>query len=203
MPDTTNILQLIDFISYIDQLKSVIRKNGLHDGSRAENTAEHSWHAALSAVLLAPYANEPVDINKITRMLLIHDLVEIEAGDTSVYDKDGVALQQEAEIHAAEIVFNKLPENLSYDLRNLWEEFEARQSPDAKFAKAIDRFLPLLSHYKNDGYFWQSLEITAKEVLGVCSLIADGSEILWQQAQDMINECVEKGLLRGELSGTG
>ena len=196
MSEKTNFNKSVDFIAYIDQLKSVIRSNGLHDGSRAENTAEHSWHAALSVLLLAPYANETVDIHKVTRMLLIHDLVEIEAGDISVYDKEGVALQEQAENRAAEIVFNKLPEDLSYELRNLWEEFEARQTPDAKFAKSIDRFLPLLSHYKNDGAWWQSNEITAKEVLGVCSLIADGSEILWQQAQDMIDESVEKGYLK-------
>ena len=196
MAETSSTTRLIDFISYVDQLKSVIRKNGLHDGSRSENTAEHSWHAALSALLLVPYANESVDINKVTRMLLIHDLVEIEAGDTSVYDKDGVALQEQAEKHAAEIVFNKLPEDIANDLRQLWDEFETRQTPEAKFAKAIDRFLPLLSHYKNDGISWQSLDITANEVLDICSLIGDGSEVLWQQVQEMIDECVDKGILR-------
>ncbi len=196
MSDTTNTTTLIDFVGYIDELKSVIRKNGLHDGSRAENTAEHSWHAALSAILLAPVANEPVDIHKITRMLLIHDLVEIEAGDTSVYDRDGVALQEQAEYRAAEIVFNKLPENLADELRSLWDEFEARQTPEAKFAKAIDRFLPLLSHYKNGGSSWMDLDISSKEVREVCSLISDGSEILWQRAQDMIDESVEKGFLK-------
>jgi len=196
MADTSSASRLIDFIAYVDQLKSVIRKNGLHDGSRSENTAEHSWHAALSAFLLAPYANEQVDIHKVTRMLLIHDLVEIEAGDTSVYDKEGIALQEQAEKEAADIVFNKLPEDLADDLRQLWDEFETRQTPDAKYAKAIDRFLPLLSHYKNNGYAWQSIDITANEVLDVCTLIGDGSEVLWQQAQEMIEECVEKGLLK-------
>jgi len=196
MADTSSASRLIDFIAYVDQLKSVIRKNGLHDGSRSENTAEHSWHAALSAFLLAPYANEQVDIHKVTRMLLIHDLVEIEAGDTSVYDKEGIALQEQAEKEAADIVFNKLPEDLADDLRQLWDEFETRQTPDAKYAKAIDRFLPLLSHFKNNGYAWQSIDITANEVLDVCTLIGDGSEVLWQQAREMIEECVEKGLLQ-------
>lgn len=196
MTDTSSTTRLIDFIAYVDQLKSVIRQNGLHDGSRAENTAEHSWHAALSAILLAPYANEAVDIDKVTQMLLIHDLVEIEAGDTSVYDQEGIKLQEQAEKKAADIVFNKLPDNLGNDLRQLWDEFEARQTPDARFAKAIDRFLPLLSHYKNGGYSWKAINISSKEVREVCTLIADGSEILWQQAQEMIDESVEKGFLR-------
>ncbi|MEA3327533.1 MAG: HD domain-containing protein [Chloroflexota bacterium] len=196
MSDTPNASSLIDFIGYVDKLKSVIRKNALHDNSRAENTAEHSWHAALSAIILAPYANNPVDIHKVTRMLLIHDLVEIEAGDTSVYDKDKVAEQELAESHAADIVFNHLPEELADDLRKLWEEFETRQTPEAKYAKAIDRFLPLLSNIKNEGFSWQPLDITAKEVREVCSLIRDGSIKLWQQADKMIDEAVEEGFLQ-------
>lgn len=196
MSDTPNASSLIDFIGYVDKLKSVIRKNALHDNSRAENTAEHSWHAALSAIILAPYANNPVDIHKVTRMLLIHDLVEIEAGDTSVYDKDKVAEQELAESHAADIVFNHLPEELADDLRKLWEEFETRQTPEAKYAKAIDRFLPLLSNIKNEGFSWQPLDITAKEVREVCSLIRDGSMKLWQQADKMIDEAVEEGFLQ-------
>ncbi len=196
MLDTPNTSSLIEFISYIDKLKSVIRKNALHDGSRAENTAEHSWHAALSAIILAPYANDPVDINKVSRMLLIHDLVEIEAGDTSVYDKDRVAEQELAENLAADIVFKHLPKELADDMRKLWEEFEARQTPDAKYAKAIDRFLPLLSNIKNEGFSWQPLDITAKEVREVCLLIRDGSVMLWEQAEKMIDEAVEEGFLQ-------
>ena len=196
MLDTPNTSSLIEFISYIDKLKSVIRKNALHDGSRAENTAEHSWHAALSAIILAPYANDPVDINKVSRMLLIHDLVEIEAGDTSVYDKDRVAEQELAENLAADIVFKHLPKELADDMRKLWEEFEARQTPDAKYAKAIDRFLPLLSNIKNEGFSWQPLDITAKEVREVCLLIHDGSVMLWEQAEKMIDEAVEEGFLQ-------
>lgn len=196
MSGTPNTSSLIEFVGYIDQLKSVIRKNSLHDGSRAENTAEHSWHAALSAVLLAPYSNEPVDIHKVTRMLLIHDLVEIEAGDTSVYDTEKVAVQELVENRAADIVFNHLPVKVAKELRKLWEEFEARQTPEAKYAKAIDRFLPFFSHVRTEGISWQTIDITAKEVREVCSLIRDGSEKLWRQSQEMIDDCIEKGFLK-------
>jgi len=110
MQENQPLQEIIDFISYIDQLKTVIRKNGLHDGSREENTAEHSWHAALSAWLLAPYTDQALDIDKVIKMLLIHDLVEIEAGDTFVYDKEEVAKQGPSEAEAASIILSKLPE---------------------------------------------------------------------------------------------
>ncbi len=109
--------QTLDFIGYIDQLKNVIRRNALWDGSRPENTAEHSWHAALSAQLLAPYANQPIDVDRVTRMLLIHDLIEIEAGDTFVYDAEGMENQEAAELKAAQIVFGSLPEEQGKPLR--------------------------------------------------------------------------------------
>ena len=196
--DESNFANLIDFVGYIDQLKSVIRRNALHDRSRAENTAEHSWHAALSAIVLAPYANDPVDIHKVSQMLLIHDLVEIEAGDTFVYDTEKVAEQEQAESQAADLVFRQLPKALGDDLRRLWDEFEARQTPDAKYAKAIDRFLPLFSNIKNEGFSWQSYDITAKQVREVCSIIRDGSVSLWQQTEKMIDEVVEKGFLQSD-----
>jgi len=128
MPENQSLQEIIEFISYIDQLKNVIRKNGLHDASREENTAEHSWHAALSALLLAPYADQALDIDKVIKMLLIHDLVEIEAGDTFVYDRKEVAKQGLSEAEAADIILNKLPEQQGEMLQNLWDEFEARDA---------------------------------------------------------------------------
>lgn len=188
--------QTLDFIGYLDQLKNVIRQNGLWDGSRPENTAEHSWHAALSALLLAPYANEPIDVDKVTRMLLIHDLIEIEAGDTFVYDAKGLEKQEEAELQAAEIVFGRLPEAQGAALRALWDEFEERSTPEAKFAKAIDRFMPLYSNYCNGGYSWRAHDVTHGQVVEICAKIQDGSSALWAFSEDILTESVQKGWLK-------
>lgn len=188
--------KIIGFIGYIDKLKSVIRQNGLHDDSRAENTAEHSWHAALSAVLLAPYANFPVEIDKVSQMLLIHDLIEIEAGDTFVYNDEALTLQEQAEQEAAQVVFGQLPEDQGESLKALWEEFEARETPEAKFAKAIDRFLPLYSNIQNKGYSWRIHDVSQSQVRQICHIIEDGSTILWDLTEGMIDDAVEQGFLK-------
>ena len=195
MDNKEDFLDIISFISYIDQLKQVTRKNGLHDGSRPENTAEHSWHAAFSALLLSHYANQPVDINKVIRMLLVHDLIEIEAGDTFVYDQKEVANQDSAEIKAAEVVFGMLPDNKGYPLKTLWEEFEARETPEAKFAKAIDRFLPLYSNIINKGYSWAPYHVTQTQVKEIASIILDGSTKLWNLVEEMLDCAVDEGYL--------
>jgi putative hydrolase of HD superfamily len=195
MREKDSFLDIISFISYIDQLKGVMRKNGLHDGSRSENTAEHSWHAAFSAFLLAQYANQPIEINKVIQMLLIHDLVEIEAGDTFVYDQKEVLEQDQAEAKAAMKVFGRLPEEPGRELRALWEEFEARETPEAKFAKAIDRFLPLYSNIINKGYSWQPYSITQSQVKEIASIIQDGSTKLWNLVEEMLDNAVDEGYL--------
>lgn len=196
MIDKNLLDDALNFVAYIDRLKSVIRKNGLHDNSRAENTAEHSWHAALSALILAPYANFPVEIDKVVRMLLVHDLIEIEAGDTFVYDAEKVTLQDEAELRAADLVFSHLPADQAQPLRALWDEFEARQTPEAKFAKAIDRFLPLYSNTRNNGFSWAPYDVSAKQVRHIAHIIQDGSSALWEKAEKMIDDAVEQGHLR-------
>jgi putative hydrolase of HD superfamily len=195
MPENQPLQEIIDFISYIDQLKTVIRKNGLHDASREENSAEHSWHAALSALLLAPYADQPVDVNKVVKMLLIHDLVEIEAGDTFVYDKQEVAKQVNTENDAAALIFNRLPDEQGKILKNLWDEFETRETPEAKFAKSIDRFLPLYSNIINRGYSWLPYKVTQTHVREINSIIKDGETGLWELVEDMLDEAVQEGYL--------
>lgn len=195
MNKETDFQNSIDFIAYIDQLKSVIRKNGLHDGSRAENTAEHSWHAALTAQVLAPFANEPVDVDKVSRMLLIHDLVEIEAGDTFIYDEESAAQQDFAEQQAAIEVFGRLPAAQGQPLKALWEEFEARETPEAKFAKAIDRFMPLFSNANNTGYSWMPHKISRQQVIGRCWIIQEGSQQLWVLTKELLDEGVKNGSL--------
>ncbi len=200
MPDitktTTPFQKIIDFIIYADQLKGVIRRNALNNGSRRENTAEHAWHVALSALLLAPYANTPIDACKVIQMLLIHDLIEIEAGDTFVYDQEAVAAQAEQEEKAAQYIFAKLPSEQGAALQSLWEEFEARQTPEAKFAKAMDRFLPLLSNAQNGGFSWTPDGISQQQVRMICSIIEEGSEQLWLTTEDIINQAVRQGILK-------
>ena len=187
--------QAIDFIAYIERLKSVIRKNALHDGSRPENTAEHSWHAALSAILLAPYANFPVDQGRVARMLLIHDLVEIEAGDTFVYDMQELAGQDAAESRAAQEIFQRLPADQGLALKALWEEFEARQTPEAKFAKAVDRFLPMYSNLRNGGSSWVPHAISQSQVRELAEIIREGSITLWEWVDRELTQAEQDGLL--------
>jgi putative hydrolases of HD superfamily len=191
-----SLIEKIDFIAYIDRLKNVIRVNGLFDGSREENTAEHSWHAAMSALVLAPYANETIDIDRVARMLLIHDLIEIEAGDTFAYDDpDVLARQEQIEIEAAEVVFNQIGSPLGEELRTLWDEFEARISPDAKFAKAIDRFLPIYSNIHNGGAIWQERGVRLQQVLENITIIREGSTQLAEIAEEMVVNAGQKGIL--------
>lgn len=196
MPNDESFQQAIGFIAYIDQLKGVIRKNGLFDGSRPENTAEHSWHAALSAQLLAPFANEPVDADRVSKMLLIHDLIEIEAGDTFAYDPEARATQAAIEEQAADIVFGLIPGPEQKELRALWDEFEARQTPDAKFAKSIDRFLPLFSNYQNEGFSWLPNNVSKEQVVEVCWIIQEGSQTLWTLTEQMLDDGVSRGWLK-------
>jgi putative hydrolase of HD superfamily len=196
MPRDPKLAQAVDFIAYADQLKNVIRRNGLFDGSRRENTAEHSWHAAISAQVLAPFANAPVDADRVTKMLLIHDLIEIEAGDTYAYDVEARSKQEAAEEQAAEIVFGRMPEPKGVELRALWDEFEARETPDAKFAKAIDRFMPLYSNYTNGGFSWSSVKVSKEQIMEVCWIIEEGSETLWALTLEMLDEGVNKGWIK-------
>jgi len=191
-----HLSQTVDFIGYIDRLKSVTRMNGLHDASRQENTAEHSWHAALSAVLLAPYANFPVDIDRVVKMLLIHDLIEIEAGDTFMYDLEEIAKQKAAEAQAAQVIFHCLPADQAETFKTLWEEFEARCTPDAKFAKAIDRFLPIYSNLINGGFSWKPHDISLTQVREQAETIKEGATKLWEWIDQPLTKAVEAGNLQ-------
>lgn len=197
MPDNQQpVSQIVDFVGYIDRLKSVTRMNGLHDSSRQENTAEHSWHAALSAHLLAPYANFPVDEDQVVKMLLIHDLIEIEAGDSFVYDPEEMAAQETAEVQAAQVVFQRLPQHQAVTLKSLWEEFEARRTPEAKFAKAIDRFLPIYSNLMNGGFSWKPHQISQSQVREQTETIKEGSIQLWLWIDQALTNAVEAGYLQ-------
>ena len=191
-----NIIKQLDFIKTADQLKQVIRRNYLIDGSRLENTAEHSWHAALAALLLVEYANEPVNIDKVIRMLLIHDLVEIIAGDTPMYEVDDATEQTERENEAAETLFGMLPLEQGVSFNSLWHEFEARQSPEARYAKAIDRFMPLYSNFESGGKAWYIARVSTERLRQINSIIIDGSKLLWEVGEGLIDEAISNGMVQ-------
>jgi putative hydrolase of HD superfamily len=183
------------FIERLDGLKSVIRRNYLSDGSRQENSAEHSWHVAVMAWVCADQADEPVDVDRAVRMLLLHDVIEIEAGDTYVYDVEARRDQEARERAAAERLFGLLPENQATEFLALWNEYEARQTPEARYAKAMDSLLPLLQTTANAGEFWREHGITRQQVLDAKRCIADSSQALWELAQTLIDEAHARGVL--------
>ena len=186
----------LEFIKRLDELKSVIRRNYLADGSRQENSAEHSWHVAMMAWVCAGQADEPVDVDRAVRMLLLHDVVEIEAGDTYIYDVEGRRDQGERERAAAERLFGLLPGNQKNELLALWNEYEARQTPEARYAKAVDSLLPLLQTTANGGEAWRKHGITRDQVLDAKRCIADSSQAMWKLAQALIDEFHQRGVLK-------
>ena len=186
----------LEFITRLDELKSVIRRNYLADGSRRENSAEHSWHVAMMAWVCADQADEPVDIERAVRLLLLHDVVEIEAGDTYIYDIEGRRDQEEREQAAAKQLFGLLPAEQAAEYLALWNEYEARQTPEARYAKAIDSLLPLLQTTANKGAFWVKFGIRREQVLDAKRCIADSSLALWELAQTLIDEAHERGVLK-------
>ncbi|TCP55489.1 putative hydrolase of HD superfamily [Tumebacillus sp. BK434] len=188
--------QQMEFLVEIDKLKSVSRRAYLMNGSRNENDAEHSWHLALMVMMLQEHANEPsVDLLRVVKMVLVHDIVEIDAGDVSAYDAAGQAGKEERERAAAKRIFGLLPAEQGAELLALWLEFEERETAEAKFAAALDRLAPLLHNYQTEGQTWQEHGITLEMVLARNSQIAQGSERLWEYAQELIRESVEKGYL--------
>jgi putative hydrolase of HD superfamily len=186
----------INFIMETDKLKRVIRRNYNADGSRLENTAEHSWQISLMALSLVEHANEKVDTCKVVKMLLIHDLVEIDAGDTYLYGDGNTTEKEQKEQQAAERIFGMLPKKQGREYLTIWEEFEARESPEARFAKAIDRLMPILNNFYSEGRSWKENQISREQVIDKCKGIAEGSSELWDFALQLINEAREKHYLR-------
>lgn len=185
----------LEFIKEADKLKTVIRRNYLLDGSRFENTAEHSWHAALTAFILKDQANHPVIIDKVIRMLLFHDVIEIKAGDTCMFYPEDEIGQHEREEAAADELFGMLPSDQGEELRNLWLEFEERETPEAKFAKAIDRFMPMLANYESGGKAWKDEHVSAARLREINAIIKDGCVSLWELTQEMIDGGLKNGSL--------
>ena len=190
-----HLLKQISFIHEIDKVKYILRKTRLFNSERNENDAEHSWHLAIMALILAEHANEPVDILKVVKMLLIHDVVEIDAGDIFLYDTVNNHSNTAAERMAAERIFGLLPEQQTLELISIWEEFEAGVTPEAKFARAMDRLEPLLQNISNNGGTWVEFDVKYEKVLEKKSVIQQGSETLWTFAKKLIDESVDKGIL--------
>jgi putative hydrolase of HD superfamily len=191
----TRIKQQLEFIVEIDKIKSIFRHTKLFDGSRRENDAEHSWHLAMMALVLAEHANEPVDVVKVVKMVLVHDIVEIDAGDYIIYTK--LTAEKEAkEKAAAERIFGLLPEEQKDEFYSLWREFEERRTPEAKFAAAIDRLEPVMQNYYTQGAPWRENNVPAEHIYSINHRIAAGSETLWEYAKSLIDECVAKGLIK-------
>lgn len=185
----------LGFLLEIDRLKGVQRRSYLVDGSRRENSAEHSWHVALMALVLAEYADEDLDPMRAVCMMLLHDVVEIDAGDTFRYDDAGARDQAQRERLAADRLYALLPGEQGRRLRELWQEFEARESPEARFAAAVDRLLPLLQNAATEGRTWREHGVRADQVLAKNAPIADGSKRLWELARRRIRAAVEAGHL--------
>jgi putative hydrolases of HD superfamily len=189
----------MEFLVEIDALKRVLRQTPIVDGSRRENTAEHSWHLAMFAVVLAEHAAEPVDVSKVVMMLLLHDIVEIDAGDVFVYaaSDSAIAAQQAAdEQAAAHRIFSLLPVDQAARLRALWDEFESRATPESRFAKSIDRLQPIVLNRRSGGGSWGMHEITADQTRGLITrTITAGSPTLTAYAMRIVDEAVAEGLL--------
>ena len=185
----------LDFSLEIDKEKNIIRQTHLSGQGRKENDAEHAWHMAIMAYLLREYANEEVDISKVMLMCLIHDIVEIDAGDTYAYDTDGLATQRAREDAAKERIFSLLPEDQKAELISLFDEFEDSRSPEARFAHAIDNLQPLILNNSNDGGDWKEHGVSADMVYRRQTKTRLGSEKLYEVADRIIRENIDKGNL--------
>jgi putative hydrolases of HD superfamily len=191
-----NLFQQINFIKEIDKIKYIQRKTKLFNSDRNENDAEHSWHLAMMAIVLAEHCDTPIDILKVIKMVLIHDIVEIDAGDIFIYDTVKNHSNTDEERLAANRIFGMLPKKQAEEFISIWEEFENGQTNEAKFAKSMDRLEPLLQNTSNNGGTWAEYGVKYDQVYEKKKVIKEGSSSLWNFAENLINESVEKGILK-------
>ncbi len=186
----------LDYLMAIEPLKRVERRSPVLETDRRENSAEHSWHVALAAWLLAEHADEPVDAAKVMLMMLLHDLGEVDAGDVFVYDADARAQHHEQERAGIERLASFLPDDQAAAMQALWDQFEDGDTPEARFARALDRLQPMLLNYASEGAAWKEHGIREEQVVAVNSVIAEGSATLWARARRLISDAVAKGFIR-------
>ena len=188
----------MDFLLEADKLKFITRQTYLSDGKRKENDGEHSWHLALAAVLLEEHMAEDVDLGRVMTMVLIHDLVEIDAGDTYAYDMEGAATKREREVKAAKRIFGILPEDQGIYFRELWDEFEAYETVEAKYAHLLDNFQPLLLNDASDGKSWEEHGVHKSQVCRRNARIPETSEIVWEKMLEIMDKHIAAGRLKAD-----
>lgn len=193
---TDRLKQQLDFILEIDQEKNILRQTHLSHHGRRENDAEHAWHMTIMAYLLKEYANEPIDIAKVMMMCLLHDVVEIDAGDTYAYDEAGKQTQQAREAAAKERIYSLLPDDQKRGLMAVFDEFEADETAEAHFAHAMDNLQPLLLNNSNGGSDWADHDVTAKQVYGRQSRTEKGSAYLYELTDKILQANIKKGALK-------
>lgn len=194
----TDFEKQIAFIMELDKIKKIGRQTYLSDASRKENDAEHSWHLALMAFVFAEYANEKIDVLKTMKMVLLHDVVEIDAGDTYAYDAEGNKTKRERELKAADRIFGLLPEEQRQEYRSLWDEFEEMETAEAKFANMLDKVQPLLLNDASGGKSWEEHGVKKSQVMARNVRVHEGSQQMWEYAKSLIEKNVELGKLLDE-----
>ncbi|MFT5085994.1 MAG: putative hydrolase of HD superfamily [Candidatus Latescibacterota bacterium] len=194
---TDRLEEQMAFILEVEGLKQIFRQTLLPGDKRPENDAEHSWHLSLMAIVLTEHARVPdLDLLQVLKMVLIHDIVEIDAGDTFAYDTVGHEDKEEREKAAADRLFNLLPEEQALEVRALWDEFEERVTPEAQYAAALDRLQPLLLNFHTEGAAWRRHGVKKAQVIARNEHIGEGAPALWQYARQMIDKAVECGYLQ-------
>jgi putative hydrolase of HD superfamily len=195
---TDRLARQVAFLLEADRLKTIVRRTPLTDNSRLENSAEHSWHLALAAMAFEEYAPEGTDLPRVIRMLVVHDLVEVDAGDTFAYDLTAIDSKSERERLAADRLFGLLPPDQARDFRALWEEFEAQDTPSARYANALDRFQPLLLNMESGGGSWSAHAVGRSQVMRRMSPVREWMPRCWPYVQDVIDRACAAGLIRGD-----
>jgi putative hydrolase of HD superfamily len=191
-----SLVRQVNFIKEIDKLKYIQRKTKLFNSDRTENDAEHSWHLAMMTIVLAEHADKPVDVLKVLKMVLIHDIVEIDAGDTFIYDTIKSHTNTDEELIAATRIFGLLPTDQAEEFISVWKEFEEGVTNEAKFARSMDRFEPLLQNTSNNGGTWTEFDVPYQKVYEKKKAIKEGSTTIWDYAENLINDSVAKGILK-------
>jgi len=195
MMTMTRLEQQLAFCKELDRLKGVLRQSLLMDASRRENSAEHSWHLATMAILLAEYAAVPVDVTRVLKMLLVHDVVEIDAGDTFAYDTVNIETQHAREQQAADRLFGTLPSEQGTELRALWNEFEERTTPESQYANALDRLQPLMQNFYSGGASWKKHQVTHEQVMKRMEAVKIGMPEVWPFVLKLLDEAAKAGFV--------